>query len=376
MEKAKSLLIYYSNRFLNAKLDEQINNSFGNIFKQFNKIKDVAETYSISLITQKNFTEDSVMRYHFLAYENEYYDYNATVNDVLEIFLKSTLKALKSNSAELEKFIKEYISDLEAFFIGLSNLLSNCCQKKYYKIFSILDISTYLYPLTIRLEMKGSLNKQLSKYPEYTFLDLIETADVRVYKTRGTDPIKDISFLAKDSTSITDDDIESRLFNFIGWFMNDSEFKNRLNTNIYGNRALKHMFIEYDEYLLIKDQLNEYTLNDLIELNNTTPTTEHIFPQEAPFSLPNKGFNTEQDYLNQIHRLGNLLILEKSINSQCKNHIPDKKIVDTKLYSNSKFLAVQKFTAEQKNAGVNFDSCNIDERTIKLSDFCLKRWMI
>ena len=71
------------------------------------------------------------------------------------------------------------------------------------KKFSKLGISAFLYPLIIRLESLGILEKQINQ-SLLTFFDLIEIADLRVYKVRGTDPARDISYLARDSKKISE----------------------------------------------------------------------------------------------------------------------------------------------------------------------------
>ena len=86
VEKAKALLIYYSNRFLNGDHDNLINTAFGAIFRNFSAIKEIAEADGtrIPLLSQAGFTEDSVMRYHFLSFPNNYYDFKPTTDYVLE----------------------------------------------------------------------------------------------------------------------------------------------------------------------------------------------------------------------------------------------------------------------------------------------------
>ncbi|MDD2212617.1 MAG: DUF262 domain-containing protein [Clostridia bacterium] len=180
VDKAKSLLIYYSNRLLNGKYDDIINNSFGEIYHYYNDIKELGEKYGINLINQRNFSEDSIMRYHFIAFPNGKYDYNATASYVLDVFLKNILKERKHDSAELETFITEYIGDLTLFFKSLLDIVKKIqTSEKYYKIFSILGLSALLYPLIIRLETRGLLDKNTTT-KNLTFLDLIEIADVRV----------------------------------------------------------------------------------------------------------------------------------------------------------------------------------------------------
>ncbi|MEK0336835.1 MAG: DUF262 domain-containing HNH endonuclease family protein [Nitrosopumilus sp.] len=372
MDKAKSLLIYYSNRFLDGSLDDSINNSFGKIFHHFNKIRTIGKENKIDVISQKRFNEDSVMRYHFLSFANDKYDYRATANYVLNDYLKKTLKDKKRDKVTLSEFIKDYVTDLELFFSSFADVLNNVSKNsKYYKLFSVLGLSAFLYPLLIRLEMKGLLNQQLSSLKRKTFLDLIEIADFRVYKIRGTDPSKDVSFLARDSQEIEPDIIENRLKRFITDFMSDAEFNRRLSADIYPNVGLKHIFIEYNENLIKK----KYSVKRLSEINALVPTIEHIFPREARFNFPNYSFESQEEYNDRIHRIGNLTLLERSINSQCSEKNPDQKISD-KLYGKSTFEDPKRISAMIMNRGNSFDKDDIIKRKETLTNFCLKRWQL
>ena len=64
-----------------AKLDDKINDAFGEIFEIYDEIKFKGEELGITLIASDNFDEDSVMRYHFVSYNDE--DYDATAVFVL-----------------------------------------------------------------------------------------------------------------------------------------------------------------------------------------------------------------------------------------------------------------------------------------------------
>lgn len=376
IEKAKSLLIYYSNRFLNGELDNKINNKFGIIFNNFNIVKEIAENEHITLISKNTFTEDSVMRYHFLSFEHQKYDYKATENYVLDTFLKGTLKSIKMDQEKLRNFIDSYVSDLNKFFESFVQLLQKTDQKKYYKLFSILDLSASLYPLTIRLETMNLLDQNLPIRNHMTFLDLIEVADLRVYKTRGTDPARDVSYLARDASRLSEKEIESKLAEFIEVFMPLSEFKSKMESDVYRNKALKHIFIEYDEQLLLKHGKQPYSTQNLRDLNNTVPTVEHIFPKEPTFDFPDRDFDSKEEYFRKNNVIGNFVLLEKMINSACQNKPPEQKIIDRNLYSKSLFFEIRFLTAELKNNGNNLSKNLIDKRTQRLSDFCTKRWEI
>lgn len=372
VEKAKSLLIYYSNRFLVGSLDDYINEQFGSIFHLFTEAKTIGEQCSIDVINQRRFSEDSVMRYHFLAFADDLYDFDASESYVLDNYLKNTLKPLRSKHKKLEAFIKDYVTDLELFFQSFVKILHQVSQdKRYYKLFSVLGISARLYPLVIRLETRNLLNHKIQHPKVSSMLDLIEIADIRVYKVRGTDPRADMSYLARDAKHLTPREIEAKLVSFIYGFMSDSEFSRRLNSDIYPNVALKYIFTEYNEHL--KD--SKYTLQELIKQSETVPTVEHIFAREERFNFPNFEFASLEEYSERINMLGNLTLLERSINSQCRNKTPGQKISDN-LYSTSIFEDATRISAEIKNRGSTFVKTDVEARTRQIADFCRTRWKI
>ena len=379
MEKAKSLLIYYSNRFLDGSLDYKINNKFGKIFRCYNQIIDLGEKNLISQINTKDFSEDSIMRYHFLAYDNEKYDHWATRDQVLSCFLKPKLKELSKidNINKMEKFINDYVTDLESYFRSFLNLLKKIDNNKYYyKLFSILNLSANLYPLVIRLHNKNILEDSLIINSNLTFLELIEIADVRVYKTRGTDPQKDVYELARRAKNMNNQNIEDELLSFINKFMNDRLFRNKLEEDIYGNQGLVYIFIEYSEKLR-DDKKGKYSLNELKELNNnksTRPTIEHIFAQEPRFEFPNRSFDSAEEYFSKINKLGNLTLLKKETNSKCQDKTPEEKIQSLDFYIKSPFDITSELAAEIKDRGNSFNKKDINKRTLDLADFCVKRW--
>ena len=246
MEKAKSLLIYFSNRYLNKKLDDEINDQFSTMFEVYDDIKIVGERINVTLIKNKEFDEDSIMRYHFVSFSNENYDPTAAY--VLK-HLKTRLTQLRAGAngdySKIESFIVEYVKSLGAFFASLLSLLERAEQAaSYYKLFSILQLSATIYPLIVKLETLNLLDKPIpSLDTRTTFLDLIELIDVRVYKTRGTDPKADIARFTYEVSKKSKEEIESLLLWFNNRWMSKEEFQAALTSNIFGNRALNHIFI-------------------------------------------------------------------------------------------------------------------------------------
>lgn len=369
MEKAKSLLIYYSNRFLQGKLDEQINNCFGEIFHAYTEIKAIGEDFQINVISSKQFSEDSVMRYHYLAYADDYYDYDASENDVLDFYLKKSLKPLRNSPIKLEKFITNYTDDLNNYYKCLVGMVRKVkTEPKYYKLFSILGVSATLYPLMIRLETRGLLEGRLKRTKGRKFLDLIETVDFRVYKMRGTNPRADMSFLARDSKKASAIEIEDKMRNFIDRFMGEDEFNRKLKSTEH-DTPTAYLIIEYGEEV----NKRNYTLEELLDFKKTQPTVEHIFPQQERFSFPNLSFRTVDEYKQLNQTLGNLTVLEKTLNTQCQNRTPDQKVL-AGFYERSCFEDPQRISAHVKNSGDAFTRVDVEKRTDQLAKFIKARW--
>jgi hypothetical protein len=372
MEKAKSLMIYFSNRYLQKKLDDKINDLFGEIFEIYDEIKHIGETQSINLIRKKDFDEDNIMRFHFVSYSDENYD--ATADYVLG-YLKKKLTSYRNKRGkeglnQMEVFINKYITNLHDFFNSLKEILYRTfTNTKYFKIFSLLDLSATLYPIIVKLEMLGKLDAKLPNEDliDYTFLDLIEIIDVRIYKTRGTDPRAEISRFATElNIKWTSKQIQDWLLWYNKRWMPREEFSSKVNGHIYGNRALVNIFINYCESL----ERKEYNINELKKIADEEPTIEHILSKIPKFSFKATGFKDEVDFLDYQDTLGNLTALEKRLNSAAYNKVP----VDKVEYYKKSFLKMTRIASSKIRQRGDFIKRDIKERQLKLSDFIMQRW--
>ena len=375
MEKAKSLLVYFSNRYLDKKLDDKINDAFGEIFEIYDEIKFKGEELGITLIASDKFDEDSVMRYHFVSYSDE--DYDASATYVLK-FLKHQLDihrtvGKKVGYAKVEEFISDYIESLQLFFESLNSLIKRAInKKKYFKLFSILNLSASLYPLIVKLEMLGKLENKLpsQEYSKFSFFDLIELIDVRIYKTRGTDPRADISrFTFGLNEKSTDIQIQDWLLWYNKRWMSKPEFQTYLNGTIYRNMALSHMFIDYSEALSKKT----FTIEELKKIINDrrmNPTIEHILSQKPKFTLKSHGFKSTEEYLEYEDTLGNLTVLEKNLNSsaQNKNTFEKVKVYDKSIFKMTNNISTQISTERE------FKKNDIENRTELIGEYLSEKW--
>lgn len=156
--------------------------------------------------------------------------------------------------------------------------------------------------------------------------------------------------------------------------MSDAEFERELKGKAYGNEALPYVLLEWDETRREQAGAHPYTHSELTNLRRIQPTIEHIFPQDPTFDFPGRGFQTEGEYREKNDKLGNLLLLEKEINSRCRNRTPEDKIHTDSLYAQSAFEEPRRFAAEWRNADSSFGGRAVDSRTEVLAEFCKSRW--
>ena len=366
MEKAKSLLIYFSNRYLSGRLDKTISDDFSEIFEIYDDIKQLGENLNITIIKNKNFNEDNIMSYHYITFSKE--NYEPTADFVLQR-LKNKLSEYRFNDNELEIFIVKYVNSIKEFFLATKSVINKVnTQEKYYKLFSILQISATLYPLIMKLETLNKLDNivELSENRSVTLLDLIELIDVRVYKTRNTDPKAQIARFTCELTNMPDKSIAEWLLGFNNVWMSKEQFQVSLNTNIFGNRALNFIFINYCENITLK----QYSMDELRKINSLSANIEHILAQTPNFSPDALGFIDEEDYINYEHRLGNLTLLEKSLNSSVQN----KSAIDKVDYYDKSYLVITKQLGSKINGLKGFTKKDLIERTKILSEYVSKRW--
>jgi len=267
----------------------------------------------------------------------------------------------------MEEFINDYATSLRSFFSACRQVVQKAeVSEKYYKLFVILSLSATLYPVVTKLEALGILDDQLPKRSEYTFLDLIELIDVRVYKTRGTDPKSHIAKFTNSLTRRSATEIEEWLIWFNSYWMPKEQFQSALWSAIYGNRALNHIFISYSEHLAGK----EYDFERLQQTVNAVPTIEHVLSQTPKFSAKALGFKNLEDFVSFEHTIGNLTALEKNLNTQARNRSAVDKI---EFYNRSKFRMTRMLGSSIDTAN-GFSKAEVELRTEELGNYCLERW--
>ena len=235
--------MFYSNRHLNGDLDSNISNYFGKCFVAFDVMREFVRQpkFRINNIARDTFGEDDLLRYHYLSYSFpdvvEGGDYNGSIRTVFDSFLRGTLKQFSSSPEKLRDFIEDYTQDLSSFCEAFQRVVSAAeTNARLYKCLVVLGISARLYPLLIRLYQRDVLF-ETQPDSETDLLQCLETCDVRVYKTRATDPAKDIGDLSHNSRNASTQKISKGLRSFTEWFVSDSYFHTHLAQDMYHNRG-------------------------------------------------------------------------------------------------------------------------------------------
>lgn len=348
LDKTKSILMLYSTLHLNEDLNDTINNSFENIFDSYDDLLVCRDNLGIL----SRLEENTIFSQHYYSSRNLFASTwnNRDGADTMFNNLKVKCEELKENPTELKIFINEYLADFENFAVSYSKLVNEIEKNSLFqKPFMYLEFTATLYPLLVRLYMQGKL---------YDLLPILEAIEVRVYKLRGTNPIADMYWLSSQITEndLTVDEIRNHLINFSEKFVNNHVLGTYLDGAIYGNGAVKYILSEYSN-----DNHNIVTYKDL--------QVEHVFSKEPNYDATSYGFADDYDY--EKNRLGNLGLLEKSLNIGLGNLPPINKVGG---YLNSTNTEIRNLAGEIQKG--HFNKTNVDNRRKIIVDFCITRFKL
>lgn len=357
LDKTKSLLMLYSTLYLNEDLNADINNKFGDIFDFFDEMVYLKNKLSIfRTIDEFDFENTFYTHYYYTAkWFFPDWDYNLGADSIFKQ-LKRVCEDSKSDRDVLLESISNYVEDFHGFaksYVSLLRKIENVDE--YKKYFLYMEFTTTLYPLIVRLHEQEKLDE---------LLRILEVVEMRVYKLKGTNPRRNMYYLASTITSNdnkTVEEISTELVNFVNNFCNDYFTREYLADQIDNKTALIR-------YLLYKQNLHEHKQElSIDEFRNIQ--VEHIFSVSPNFAIKQYGFGKHETYDLEIAKLGNLTILEKALNKEVNNVAP-----------------IEKLTGYQKSSiningqlmGVlgNFNKEAIGKRTNDLINFFIKQFYL
>ena len=359
LDKLKSLLIYYSNRYCKGDLDEKINNDFGDIFKIFLQIE---EHKYISSIGNQQFSESDIFRYHAGSIKFDNVDFlgdHRKSNENTYIELKNKLKVLAKNRSDLEdftnlkKFLENYTSDLKVFYQAFLDMLDEIdTNTQIFKLVLLGKINPYFYNSLLRLKIDDKLDDEM--------IALYSKADILFFKSHS----------ARNGTA----------FNLIySYLKNNSkqELKNqiiketqKLDIERVIDDLVKYAYEMNSFHLIFFEQncknMDIAMLKSLIEKKELTQEKEHIIPEnilekEDEVKAKQLGFDDLEDLDNHIDNYGNLLSLEKSLNAKAK----DRDLLEKEqIYQDSKIPFIRQF-----------DTSNFNKKILRERNEELRNWL-
>ncbi len=305
LDKLKSLLIYYSNTFCDGKrgLDQFINDHFGEIFKIFAKIKKSDHISS---------DEGDIFRYHagsqrfdgieFLGH------YEASTDKTYEK-LKAELKKIKSTKSTLESFIQSYVSDLKNFYQAFLDLLSEIdTSPTTLKVMLINRINTLFFNSFIRLKINNELDDETLKL--FAKTDIVLFKAIRNMRAAAYNLIN--AYLKKGKEGL-----KSKM---IAQCRHDIELASlKLVKNASNSSCFHYVFFEKN-----CQEMGFADLKKLIPRKQFSKDIEHIIPinllkLDNEIEIQKLGFEDKKDLENYIDTYGNLISLEKPLNSKGKD---------------------------------------------------------
>ncbi|EJB31412.1 hypothetical protein HPNQ4228_0417 [Helicobacter pylori NQ4228] len=309
LDKLKSLLIYYSNTFCDGKrgLDQFINDHFGEIFKIFAKIK---KSDHISSVGGSKFDEGDIFRYHAGSQRFdgiEFLGHYATSTEDTYEKLKDELKEIKKS--KLESFIRSYVSDLKNFYQAFLDLLSEIdTNPTTLKVMLINTINPRFFNSLIRLKINNELDDETLKL--FTKTDIVLFKSTKYRKAAAYNLIH--AYLKKGKEGLKSE--------MIAQCRNDIELAFWQSVNNASNSSCFH-------YIFFEKNCQEMGLADLKKLipgKQFSQEKEHIIPidlleQRLYNKIRDLGFEDKKDLENYIDTYGNLISLEKPLNSKASD---------------------------------------------------------
>ncbi|MBM0621680.1 DUF262 domain-containing protein [Helicobacter pylori] len=337
LDKLKSLLIYYSNTFCDGKrgLDQFINDHFGEIFKIFAKIKKSDHISSVG-----GFDEGDIFRYHAGSQkfdEIPFLGHYETSTDNTYEKLKDELKKIKKST--LESFIQSYVSDLKNFYQAFFDLLSEIdTNPTTLKVMLINKINPLFFNSLIRLKINNELDDETLKL--FAKTDIVFFKSSKKMRTTAYNLIDE--YLEKGKEGLKSEMI-AQCRNDIGL----------ASLNLVKNAFYSSCF----HYIFFEKNCQEMGLADLKKLipgKQFSQQKEHIIPinlleQRSNNKIRDLGFEGEKDLEDYIDTYGNLISLEKPLNSKGK----DKDLYEkNEIYKSSKIPFNRRFNAKDFNKKV------------------------
>lgn len=329
-DKLKSLLIYYSNRYCDARLDDKINDLFGEIFEYSARIESHKHS---SVVGGTDFKEAEMLRHHLGSYPTLPLKKSAmgprVTTEMTYKIIKDYLAHCKEDPLGLGEFIDHYVMDLRDFFKTFVEILDKIdTSKVLFECLYLENLNPRLYPTLVRLYMQPTNAKTEE------LVELITRADFVLSKLFRTESVYNINavILENGLMYLTKTDLLQEIQKIC--IKADRNFQNKIKDFVQSafNTDSKAGY----HYVFLKQTCPNLTIGDLLKLVTTSQGNfdlgnalgiEHICPQSwgDKEEWRGYGFSDRGEFEGLKHSYGNLLSLEKSLNSKAGDKSPEQK---------------------------------------------------
>lgn len=329
-DKLKSLLIYYSNRYCDARLDDKINDLFGEIFEYSARIESHKHS---SVVGGTDFKEAEMLRHHLGSYPTLPLKKSAmgprVTTEMTYKIIKDYLAHCKEDPLGLGEFIDHYVMDLRDFFKTFVEILDKIdTSKVLFECLYLENLNPRLYPTLVRLYMQPTNAKTEE------LVELITRADFVLSKLFRTESVYNINavILENGLMYLTKADLLQEIQKIC--IKADRNFQNKIKDFVQSafNTDSKAGY----HYVFLKQTCPDLTIGDLLKLVTTSQGNfdlgnalgiEHICPQSwgDKEEWRGYGFSDRGEFEGLKHSYGNLLSLEKILNSEARDKSPEQK---------------------------------------------------
>lgn len=364
LEKIKSFFMYQLYIYSpTAETDTNINylsDKFASIYGYTSKIDEYVQ------VNNDNFTitEDEILLYHSYAYSKKNFSYR-NISDIIDEY-----KSVDIN--QKVSWIKKYVDELYLTFANMQEFMIKSKNENLIKL-KKLKMPFFIYPFIIKSMKYFKENKQKME-------SMFECLEKLSFRYKLVNSRSDIRGKLNDLIKNFDDDVsnfQKQLKKTMedAYYWSDARVIETLNGNMYKNDDITNYLLwEYEASL----QGKGYKIDNLTIENESI---EHISPQTADEEWVEPGYevNENNQYSedfkqNYLNKLGNLMLISQSHNSQIGNR-PFKDKLES--YNNpilKQQSEIKNFVEDTKEP--RWDSIAIDKRHEKIIDFAKQRWSL
>ncbi|MBD2453537.1 DUF262 domain-containing protein [Nostoc sp. FACHB-87] len=361
LEKIKSFLmykIYLISDSPDTYLDV-IQTRFSEIYRDYEAI----EKYK--------YDEDSLMRYHFIAFEewttskdrNEYDRHLWTVKNRI-----NNLTVNHKNYTLGSEYIDKYSKELKETFFVFKSLIVDWHEPYLDDLFYLERLASF-FPLLIKAyKLDASENKKQVR----RVIKLLEIISFRVYGIRRRRNTTGQERLYKMAQTFSGDfeKLCNELKDLIGEYCSDREFIIKLQSSSFyedvPSNEQNYLFWKYENYI----RTREGSLAPKMRYRQYGRlSTEHIIPQNPRNMLTWMDNNFREQYL---HSLGNLTLDTQIGNASKSNH--DFAYKNARYYKTSPFKCQNELENFLNPNSGEWDINSIKERSNMIAKFALKYW--